>query len=224
MTLVATSSTVVSDVVAYESLLEHGYARKMATLLIASGAKIGQVYKSDGDGTYSILAAADVGFRLTPVVANSAAYQLSIVVGSLTRVFTITSDSDATAAEIAIALAAAIEADTTLDNFVSAANESGVLEIVATGTIGIDVIPLTANLNMSNALGDLAILVDDNVYTTTTTGDRSLAVLVGGPAASAPIIIKKEGLVFGDTLSDAQKNAVYRALESQGMKMGTRIR
>lgn len=221
MTLVATSNPVVSDVIKLEDGLEYNYMRKMATLNIAAGAKIGQVYKSDGDGTYSIVAGADVGYKLTPTVANSAAYSVSVKVGSISKVYSITSDGSATATEIVDALAAAIEADTDVEDFVAAANVSDVLVVTVTGNAVVEVAPVSANLSMVDALADVAILVDDKVYTDTTTGDRSVAVFVGGPSASAKGVVIKEGLLFSGSMTAAQLNGVYRALEKQGIKVGS---
>lgn len=135
MTKIATRPAKLGEVLKAELLMEHGFARKAATVNVTSTMEIGSVVKTDGDGTYSIVVAANVATLPT----------------------------------------------------------------------------------------DVGIVVDNALYDNKTTGDREIAILVGGPGASGGAIVVKEALKFGDALSAAQVNTVVAALEARGIKVGTQV-
>ena len=66
---------------------------------------------------------------------------------------------------------------------------------------------------------DIGIIVDDALYDSDTLGDRTLALLVGGPGASGGAIVKRDALAFGDALTSAQIDTVAAALEALGIKV-----
>lgn len=60
MTKVASRPTKLGELLKGEFWAEHGYERKVATVNVTATMEIGAVVKTDGDGTYSIVAAANV--------------------------------------------------------------------------------------------------------------------------------------------------------------------
>lgn len=60
MAAILSSRPEISDVVLYEQLKEYGHCRLDATVNVTAAFQIGTVVDNDGDGTYSIVAAADV--------------------------------------------------------------------------------------------------------------------------------------------------------------------
>lgn len=60
MTLVATYPTKLGELLKAEFMSAHGYERDSRTVNVTATMEIGAVVKTDGDGTYSIVAAADV--------------------------------------------------------------------------------------------------------------------------------------------------------------------
>lgn len=92
MSTVLTSQRKLGDVVKYEELVSKGHCRQTATVNVTSAFQVGTVVDNDGDGTYSIVAAADVATLATDVaiVIDDAVYDgvtgdRSIVILSLNR-------------------------------------------------------------------------------------------------------------------------------------------
>lgn len=60
MALLQTRDDKLSNVVKSELWLDKGYTREDETILVTASTEIGTVFHTDGDGTYSTVAAADV--------------------------------------------------------------------------------------------------------------------------------------------------------------------
>lgn len=72
------------DVVKAELWMDHGYENSTETVLVASGMEVGTVVKSDGDGTYSTVVAADVATLpadIAIVVDNVIYEEVGVTVG-----------------------------------------------------------------------------------------------------------------------------------------------
>lgn len=66
----------------------------------------------------------------------------------------------------------------------------------------------------------LWLLVDDRVYSMYTgAGDYDLAILKGGPGASAPVEVMRDQLKFADALSSGQVDSVVAVLNAQGIRV-----
>lgn len=223
MSKIATRKTKLGNLLKSEFKPEHGYERETLTVNVSSTSEIGLVVSSDGDGTYSAVVAADTAIIVTPTVANSADYTVSISAGGVASTFTYTSDADATATEIVDGLIALIEADADLVAAgVTVANATDTLAISGASSVQ----ALTSNLSVVNGLADIAILIDDSVYQLDLSGgaaDHDLAVLRGGPGGSGGAIVVREQLKFSGSMTDAQIDAVVRALNARGIKVATQV-
>lgn len=223
MTQIATRKTKLGNLLKGEFKPEHGYERDTLTINVSSTSEIGLVVNNDGDGTYSAVAAADTTITVTPTVANSADYSVSITANGVARTFTYTSDVDATATEIVNGLIALIEADAGIVAAgVTVANSSDTLAVSGADAVQ----ALTSNLTVVNGLADIAILIDDEVYKldlSAGAADHDLAVLRGGPGGSGGAIVVREQLKFSGAMTDAQIDAVVSALNARGIKVGTQV-
>ena len=150
-----------------DELLDDGFvdgspAYKMATDLFSGIKKPRQIVLGRRELT---------DYRVTFDVANSTAYTINIYVdtgsSTYTKAFTYTSDSDATASEIATGLAALIEADGDINASIAASNSSGTMVLAPQNNGLIHVGSVTTNLSISatspetvgTALGEI---VDEN--------------------------------------------------------------
>lgn len=106
-------------------------------------------------------------YTITFTPQNSTAYNLTLKRGSVTKVFTFTSDSTATAAEIAAGFLALITADTTWSKLVTV-NSTGTGQLVIVPVAGSYVdVGIAANMSIkrntsSNILDDLAAIASAN--------------------------------------------------------------
>lgn len=68
------------------------------------------------------------------------------------------------------------------------------------------------------------ILIDDNVYTDGLgAGTREYAVLGAAPAGGGMVVVAREQLKFGDTLTEGQIDSVVAEIEAQGIKVVSQV-
>lgn len=222
MPLVATRKPKMGNLVKLEGNSQVGYSRSPLTVTVDADTVIGSVVRNEGDGVYSAVVAADTDVVITPVVANSAIYTISITAGSLTSAFSYTSDASATATEIVDGLIALVEADAALNAIATVANDSDTLVVTGANSVSV----LTGNLTSVDGLSQLAVVADPTIYNIAAAdyGDiASVACFTGGPGASGAVVLAKEALVFSGAMTTAQIAAVTQALNAQGISFRTQV-
>lgn len=206
-----------SNIFLYGTNEDKGYSVELKTVTIASGMKSGSVLVEKA-GKFVHMAATDLRTTFTPVVQNTAAYTVSIDLNGVNYVLSITSDSDATAAEIVDALVSAINGVTALAAALTASNVSNTLVIVSDGSATFDAKALTANLTGGVSFVDsIAVLVDENAEVDggLTAGDHTLKVVTRDAG------LGKSYLNFSGSMTSAQLLSAYAALLKKGLKVET---
>lgn len=183
----------------------------------------GDVLVRFSDTQYRQVLASDIAVKLTPTVANSTAYSIVVKTNAISRTYTYTSDGSATAAEIVDGLVALINADTTMDNYVTSANVSNVLHVTEVVPCGLEVTSVGAGvLAVTNMPSELVVVSGDS------TGDGLNYSNTVAATTNTTVTVRTKGewytdkLTFGDSITGAKLASLKAILKNRGFDLLTK--